>query len=833
MAEDWGMDDEVFDDASPAAPVEQQAQTWGDDDEFVDVDQPDPPTPDEIPWYEHIPGAAETGLTFLTGAAGEITGGLRGLGTAIGSGLAPDAGPGAPGAVELGAREVADTRDAMTYEAGTDAGRAQIQGLGEMLAPVGEAYTAVEEGLGGAALDVTGSPAVATVAHTLPTAALEMLGLGVFKRASSAAKQAQELTDQVTDANMVADALQEVIEPEARSMEEIVKDISKKKAGRLGQDVMPDQEILSAAEDLGIVLNPSHYSTNEAYRAVEQAIKSQPNTQLAAREMEAIRQLAVKGDELIKDMDGNLDRNLLDETVKGRMMNTIDDLEKAAENAYSIVRDGTPVRREKVRAPDYEGGAYPMADRGEWYGEADYETRGGRLVGMTPDEFLDSAAPLEIDDVARDNIDDLKNHMESGRTIDPLTLYTGKRARDSDGRHRAIAAKELGMDTVPVVDFRKTEKVGGEGIPNATKIDPKTSQLYIDQRLAELGDDASLLTKAEVKLYKMLQRDKPPTFNALDTLRRDIGDGYKNKGAFKDEASGVLDQVYAVLIKDQQRAADAMGVGDEFKAARKLTQTRKNIEKRAMVMFGRQMEKSILPKLTQAATKMTKGDVSEFQNLMDALPADLRQKAAATMLNDIFTLGARNKSGGLGQGFANAYQSLERNASAKKVLMKYLPTEAARRFDALGKVSQGIYRAKALENTSRTARDILLALNEGGLAERVFRAGASGGARTMGWKLGGPYAGAAAADKLDSVIKKTMKKEEAADELLSSSAFESAMNKAMEGKVREAENMLKRSAAWRKWRNMLGEGTRRQIAIQGPIAWLTQQGEQEQPANVQ
>jgi hypothetical protein len=103
---------------------------------------------------------------------------------------------------------------------------------------------------------------------------------------------------------------------------------------------------------------------------------------------------------------------------------------------------------------------YPIEKEGKWYGEGDYKSKGGKLVEMTPDEFLSKAKPLEIDDAARDNIDDLKEHIKSGRKLDPLTLYSTDKSnvRNSDGRHRAIAAKELGISTVPVVDYTKAEQ---------------------------------------------------------------------------------------------------------------------------------------------------------------------------------------------------------------------------------------------------------------------------------------------------------------------------------------------------------------------------------------
>lgn len=93
---------------------------------------------------------------------------------------------------------------------------------------------------------------------------------------------------------------------------------------------------------------------------------------------------------------------------------------------------------------------YPIAPRSEWYGDANYQQTGGKLVNMTPDEFLAKARPMKVDDVARENIDDLKNHIQSGKTLDPLAIYKNGK---EDGRHRAYAAKELGITQVPVLTW--------------------------------------------------------------------------------------------------------------------------------------------------------------------------------------------------------------------------------------------------------------------------------------------------------------------------------------------------------------------------------------------
>ncbi len=94
--------------------------------------------------------------------------------------------------------------------------------------------------------------------------------------------------------------------------------------------------------------------------------------------------------------------------------------------------------------------AYPLASRDDWYGNADYSQSGGELSTMSPDDYLAQVQHLEIDDYARENIDDLKTHILAGNTLDPLVIYADG---EEDGRHRAVAAKELGIEEVPVITW--------------------------------------------------------------------------------------------------------------------------------------------------------------------------------------------------------------------------------------------------------------------------------------------------------------------------------------------------------------------------------------------
>lgn len=93
---------------------------------------------------------------------------------------------------------------------------------------------------------------------------------------------------------------------------------------------------------------------------------------------------------------------------------------------------------------------YPIAPRSEWYGEGTYKESGGRLVSMSPDEYLSLVRPLQMDELTRENIDLLKDHIQSGKTLDPLLIRENGK---EDGRHRAYAAKELGIEAVPVIVY--------------------------------------------------------------------------------------------------------------------------------------------------------------------------------------------------------------------------------------------------------------------------------------------------------------------------------------------------------------------------------------------
>lgn len=120
------------------------------------------PTP-SAQFAQDIIGGVEGAATLATGIPATIAGGIVGLADA--------ANPFAPEGA--GAARVKQVQEALTFQPRTESGR-------QALAPVQELGETVEAGkqfLGDDALAATGSPLIATIAHTLPDATLSLLGV--------------------------------------------------------------------------------------------------------------------------------------------------------------------------------------------------------------------------------------------------------------------------------------------------------------------------------------------------------------------------------------------------------------------------------------------------------------------------------------------------------------------------------------------------------------------------------------------------------------------------------------------------------------------------------
>lgn len=163
---DTGIGDSAVMPIADQKPIEKQTTTTGQD----------------------IAGGLETAATIASSAIAEPVAGLAGLA------LAPFVG------VDKAVKGIELLRESLTYSPRTDAGKAQAKAIGEAIEPVASAVSKTESALGNAVLDATGSPELAAIAHSLPTAALEILGVKGLKGAR---------LDKVKLSSNVAEAIQQ------------------------------------------------------------------------------------------------------------------------------------------------------------------------------------------------------------------------------------------------------------------------------------------------------------------------------------------------------------------------------------------------------------------------------------------------------------------------------------------------------------------------------------------------------------------------------------------------------------------------------------------------
>jgi hypothetical protein len=114
---------------------------------------------------------------------------------------------------------------------------------------------------------------------------------------------------------------------------------------RLAAAAAPDPETVAAAQRLGIAehLQPGHVTTSQAYRALEQVLRSIPGSALRAQEVEGLKAVSSRATQLLDDM-GRMPRSDLSATVKTALQDTVTQMETKADELYNRLREVIPAR---------------------------------------------------------------------------------------------------------------------------------------------------------------------------------------------------------------------------------------------------------------------------------------------------------------------------------------------------------------------------------------------------------------------------------------------------------------------------------------------------------
>lgn len=393
--------------------------------------------------------------------------------------------------------------------------------------------------------------------------------------------------------------------------------------------------------------------------------------------------------------------------------------------------------------------------------------------------------------------------------------------------------KQQGLETVDGLEKQSNALYDSVArmIPNGTVVSANSTKQALTQKAAELGG-MEYLSSAERRALKAVTNE--PTYARLDLIRKQIGEGLKGAGVFKDTETGSLKRLYRSLSEDQQQAADALGAGKAFGAAKALVAQRKQIEDDLSKVIGKDLSGSLTGQLGLAVRQLGKGDFRKFDQIIERVPKTMRQEAVLTSLNDAFTAGSRAEQQLSAPGFVDWYSSLSRNQGAMERLNKYLPKEATSKLSDIYQVARGMREAsKERIMTGRIQSLMENFANEGGMLSKLWDVGkkvaTAEGATTM---TGLPGVGTAA------VLTRELTKEKtpiirAADDLLGSQRFKAAINEyvrkngAVDGLSSTAQDVLAKTPQYKKWLSLISEEARQTIKNVGFLNWISSPAREE------
>ena len=156
-----------------------------------------------------------------------------------------------------------------------------------------------------------------------------------------------------------------------------------------------------------------------------------------------------------------------------------------------------------------------------------------------------------------------------------------------------------------------------QNIPAQTRGPADNVLAFVEQRALDLDGPKNLSPLEKAVRSKLSPKEikdadgnvigmRQPTYALIDDVRRDIGAAARQQGAFKDADTGLAKRLYALIDDDQFALAEAAGRGEQYRLAKSLVAMRKGIEDDMVSLFGRELDQSLVTKLSTATTALSK-----------------------------------------------------------------------------------------------------------------------------------------------------------------------------------------------------------------------------------
>ncbi len=260
-------------------------------------------------------------------------------------------------------------------------------------------------------------------------------------------------------------------------------------------------------------------------------------------------------------------------------------------------------------------------------------------------------------------------------------------------------------------------------VPPETFVDPLPVIRFLEGKARALGD-ISRLSPTEQRIYKAAtSEDIPFTYGYLDQQRKNLGEIKRaQSGAYPGEKKFEIEDFEMAMLESQQRALQKINpeAATVFDVVRPLVAQRKELELINKSLMGSDLAKDIMPNLRTGLVQLSAGKLQKFNEVMEALPPELRARALVSAMNGAFTTGARTSTQLTPAGFSSWWENLSRKKVAKDALLKYMPEGAPEFLEALASVSKGMARSLAAVPPTGVTKAIGMFGSDQGFVSKVL-----------------------------------------------------------------------------------------------------------------
>lgn len=570
-------------------------------------------------------GIPETALTVATSAIAEPVAGIAGLLSAPFVGTS--------GATNV----IQSVRDFITVEPFTEAGTETLQATGQALTPIGEAFETVSSGLGDITFEYTGSPELAAAAYSLPTAALEVLGLKGAQKLGRGARQ-RAAAQAVSDADLSALSRIEGVEPaQIERLKQFQTFGTKPTMGQLTGKVelqKPEQQLLQSVE-------------SDAGGAFRQQILNQSN-QIRAGVDKFIDSLG------LPEESGSLVKSALSErksTLKNERKAAYDALAQAQANIDDAPISTNPIAESLPDARDVR--ILQRSGVGAINALDDLLTEFGVLDNPEKISSLSSQG-VNVQPVTLSNFEEFRRGLNDIQSIDPQSMT------------RIIAPIKKALDDEIDLATQSLEMSGDADLSNMAKqarqsnvaLRTEFDEKALTEQLIKPKAKGSRVPNVEdSKVYgKLLARSTP-----IEQVQRVVNSISGNKKALETLQANVLLDLIDSAFAASSRTIDGQRVFGGAALQKRLSQIK---DKSDIIFNSNPQAKKLIDDLEGVAKAVTPSDISVPKGSAGFLIDALRKTG-------IYAAGSKVPGGEL---LFSALDSLGTKATNKKALEKALKT---------------------------------------------------------------------------------------------------------------------------------------------------------------